>query len=598
MASLSSITSRSIPALPAFGTGYDVFDIHKKDIGLMTTSKGTALSGKAVSQDKEIDRLALNILGEDPSFQRIAIQRLPADKEQAAKMIASKAESYWVPLKLRIWDEKGKTPLQEEIVLVDINSLEDRVGLSKTVAKGLTSSDGTALARVLNKIQVMQGSNRLTKKEAIKVANFIEENQSQLMFDFRKMGQGSPITRKIEFIPTGHIEYSDKEILIVLLPKEEGAYKTCKGIINYTKTPHRPTALINYKVEHIISLARAGEYGKFTKTDPDFEKQIACYVKESMERELRFCERFKDAPGLAITHEVDLAGNRMTQHLYGSDLSSLLINKKYKTSDTIDFQSDEILKILQDAITGLYILHSSGCAHRDIKPQNMFVDIDPATKKVTRLAIGDLGSLTDKQKITDWIGNMVYISPEKLDFGCQKLPDSTFNLDSEQSNDIWALGLVMYQAITGASLEVAKRAHWGGFFLEGMLSKLPGKNPIERLIRGMLEFDKTKRWTIRKIAEFLKAEMRIDVITPAEQYLKLQTAAPSEKAVKLETDLKVKREEEMTAGAKKAEEEKELKAKDETEARAAPEFQLRFQHQLSIWSSKILACPGITLKSS
>jgi len=98
----------------------------------------------------------------------------------------------------------------------------------------------------------------------------------------------------------------------------------------------------------------------------------------------------------------------------------------------------ETLQLLMQACEGLAVAHDAGVIHRDIKPQNLFVSAG------RRLKVMDFGiakvlgasslSLTDVR-----IGTPRYMAPEQIESGHTVGP----------SADLYALGGVMYEAITG-----------------------------------------------------------------------------------------------------------------------------------------------------
>lgn len=81
--------------------------------------------------------------------------------------------------------------------------------------------------------------------------------------------------------------------------------------------------------------------------------------------------------------------------------------------------------------------HSKGIIHRDIKPQNVMLTKN-GDIKVTDFGIAKLpNSLTD-QTDEKAIGTVYYISPEQA---CGK--------DTDSSSDIYSVGIMLYEAITG-----------------------------------------------------------------------------------------------------------------------------------------------------
>ncbi len=94
---------------------------------------------------------------------------------------------------------------------------------------------------------------------------------------------------------------------------------------------------------------------------------------------------------------------------------------------------------LRDAARALGAAHAVGVAHRDVKPGNLLVDAEGALR-VTDFglaAAADLEALTRTGAI---VGTPAYMAPEQVDRR-DGAPGATA--------DVWALGVVLYEALTG-----------------------------------------------------------------------------------------------------------------------------------------------------
>ena len=97
-----------------------------------------------------------------------------------------------------------------------------------------------------------------------------------------------------------------------------------------------------------------------------------------------------------------------------------------------------VIEISAEVAAALSVAHRSGLVHRDIKPGNMLLDAD-GTVKVTDFGIArawdDSSELTKTGAV---IGTATYFSPEQA----QGEP-------ADERSDIYALGVVMYEMLTG-----------------------------------------------------------------------------------------------------------------------------------------------------
>ncbi len=98
---------------------------------------------------------------------------------------------------------------------------------------------------------------------------------------------------------------------------------------------------------------------------------------------------------------------------------------------------DEAMSLSIQVCSGLSKAHDKGIVHRDIKPANIIVTSDGL---VTIVDFG-LAKLSGGSKLTrtgTTLGTVVYMSPEQLK-----------SEDVDERSDLWAVGVVLYEMITG-----------------------------------------------------------------------------------------------------------------------------------------------------
>src|SRR5262249_1597974 len=119
------------------------------------------------------------------------------------------------------------------------------------------------------------------------------------------------------------------------------------------------------------------------------------------------------------------------EHLVGADLHRMLATRG-------PIATDEAARYVLQACEGIAEAHGAGVVHRDLKPANLFLTKRPdggALLKILDFGISQVGDGGDGERV----GSPWYMAPEQL--------DAKAAIDARA--DVWALGVVLYELVTG-----------------------------------------------------------------------------------------------------------------------------------------------------
>ena len=204
-----------------------------------------------------------------------------------------------------------------------------------------------------------------------------------------------------------------------------------------------PGQLLGQRYEVLQILGEGGMGAVYKARDIELNRMVALKViRPDLAANQSIIDRFKQELLLAtqVTHknviriydlsEADGMKFITMEFVEGEDLRGLM-QKKGKLSP------EEAVEIMQQTCRALEAAHSAGIIHRDLKPQNIMRD------KTGRVLVMDFGLARTLEgdgmtQTGALVGTMDYMSPEQA-----------LGKDLDQRSDVFALGLIFYELLTG-----------------------------------------------------------------------------------------------------------------------------------------------------
>src|ERR1700754_2600953 len=157
--------------------------------------------------------------------------------------------------------------------------------------------------------------------------------------------------------------------------------------------------------------------------------------------------------------------------------------------DQNKLSTPERLKLFMQVCNAIQHAHQKGIIHRDIKPSNILVTLHdgvPVPKVIDfGIAKATQGRLTDQTLFTafeQFIGTPAYMSPEQAEMS---------GLDVDTRSDIYALGVLLYELLTGRTPFDAKELLQSGLAELRRTIREKAPDPPSTRLSTMLDADLT-----------------------------------------------------------------------------------------------------------
>jgi len=233
----------------------------------------------------------------------------------------------------------------------------------------------------------------------------------------------------------------------------------------------------------IISELGQGAMGVVYKArDPLIDRIVAIKtinlglaLDEKEEYEGRFYQEAKAAgrlshPNIVTIYDVGKSGDVAyiaMEFLHGRELRDIL-------NDGQSLSVERVLDVVAQVARGLAYAHEHGIVHRDVKPSNIMVGLDGHVK-ITDFGIARMESASVRTQTGMVLGSPKYMSPEQV---MGKLID--------QRSDIFSLGVVLYEMLTGKGPFVGENVN--AIMYQTLNTVPPPPSTVSAAVPDMLNF--------------------------------------------------------------------------------------------------------------
>jgi len=258
--------------------------------------------------------------------------------------------------------------------------------------------------------------------------------------------------------------------------------------------------MVGETVSHYRILEEVGRGGMgvvYKAQDEKLDRPVAvkflpAHLSASQESKARFIQEAKSTaalnhPNILSVYDIDELDGQMffvMEFIEGKTLKSHITSLKSSQGISVSQAIDWTIQVAQ----GLKAAHDKQIVHRDIKSENIMMTKD-GLLKIMDFGIAKLKGSTGLTKTGHSMGTLSYMSPEQA----QGIP-------ADERSDIWSLGVVFYEMLTG---ELPFRAEHEAALSYLIMNEQPPApsvmdrripHQIDSVVTKMLEKDRSLRY--------------------------------------------------------------------------------------------------------
>ncbi len=277
--------------------------------------------------------------------------------------------------------------------------------------------------------------------------------------------------------------------------------------------------MIGKTISHYKILEKLGEGGMgvvYKAEDTKLDRFVALkflppHLSHAEEQKKRFIHEAKaasalDHPNICTIHEIDETEDGQMfiamAHYEGETLRA--------RTERGSISLEEAINIAMQVAQGLARAHEEKIVHRDIKPANIMITHRDEVK-IVDFGLAKLAGRTMLTKENTTLGTVAYMSPEQAQ-----------GAEVDHRTDIWALGAVLYQMLTG---QLPFKGDYDQAIVYSILNEDPEATTslcpdvpeaIAEIIHRALSKEPDDRFaTANEFLDALKATRKTDSISPS-----------------------------------------------------------------------------------
>lgn len=205
----------------------------------------------------------------------------------------------------------------------------------------------------------------------------------------------------------------------------------------------RPGQVIADRYALTQLLARGGMADVWQATDNLLERQVAVKILHPhLAADADFVRRFRtEAVAAARLHHPGIVSIFDTCGSDGVEAIVMELVRGHTLREELDqhgpMEPTLVVDLGAEVAAALEVAHTAGLVHRDVKPANILL-CDDDRVLVTDFGIAKIRDTTDKTQTGTMLGSVKYLAPEQVE-----------GKPVDPRTDVYALGIVLYEALTG-----------------------------------------------------------------------------------------------------------------------------------------------------